>query len=349
MWLFSLATGLHVLNTTALTATINLDKSPEDRYRDVCTQYKILMTTTLQEVWDQLIPSIAQPIISKLPLQDLIPEDMKEELKGMWSCTNFTPAQQFAFNFLYEFVAYAHNSEAVSMSEKMCTTIVAWSEKQQRIIHGHNFDFSFAGEFRNITINYSFTKNGSVVYKCSGLLGTVNFEHCMAPGRFAISINERNAGYLRTNIEDILKQRCEAVYSVRKIITQSSYKSALLMAQRILIDAPIYYILSGVDIDEGAVVTRNRSETVDTWTLDTSNGRWFMLETNYDHWLSPPENDDRRDPGNKHMSALNGSCSLQDMFEVLSMEPNLNTGTVWTGVCSASTGDYEIVIRTPVV
>jgi len=347
--LWSFTAGLNVRNTTALSATINLDAPAKDRYRDVCTRYKALMTTNLQEMWDQLIPHLAQPIIDILPLEGLIPADMQDELEGMFSCLNFTSAQQFVFNFFYEFVAHADKSQAVSTSQKMCTTIVAWSEKQHRIIHGHNLDFSFSKELRNIAIDYSFTKNGSVVYKCASLLGTVTFEHCMAPGKFAISINERDDGSLRTNIADILKKRNEVSYSLGKIITQSSYKSALAMAQSILLDAPVYYILSGKDIDEGAVVTRNGTETVDTWTLDTTNGRWFILETNYDHWLPPPADDDRRDPGNKHMSALDGSCSLQEMFEVLSMEPTLRNRTVWTGVCSATTDDYEIVIRTPVV
>merc|ERR1719357_1257058 len=51
------------------------------------------MTLNLQEMWDQVIPHLAQPIIDILPLQGLIPVDMQEELEGMFSCTNFTWAR----------------------------------------------------------------------------------------------------------------------------------------------------------------------------------------------------------------------------------------------------------------
>jgi N-acylethanolamine-hydrolysing acid amidase len=341
--LLNFASALHVLNISAHSATINLDASPEDRYRDVCTQYKTLMETNLQEIWNKALPQDVQDVIELLPLESLIPEEMRDELKGMFACTNLSTQQQFFLNFLYELIAYNSTS-----SEKMCTSIVAWSKKEKRIIHGHNLDFFFAEQFRNITIDYSFTRNGSVVYKCTSLLGTVGFEHCMVPGKFAVSINERNVGTIWGNIEDIIKKRSEVAYAVGNIMKQDSYKSALKYIQTVLLDAPVYFILSGTVKDEGAVVSRNNSLSVDTWTLDSANGRWFILETNYDHWQTPPADDNRRDPGNKHMAALGGSCSYQDMFEILSMEPTLNDGTIWTGVCSASEGEYDIVVRVPV-
>jgi len=339
--LLSCTNALHVWNISAHSATINLDAPPEDRYRDVCTKYKSVMEIDLQEIWDHVVPQNVQRIIERIPLEGLIPDEMRDELKGMFACTNFSTEQQFVFSFLYEVVAW-------TQKEKMCTTIVAWSAKDERIIHGHNLDFFCSEQFRNLSIDYSFTKNGSVAYRCTGILGTVGFEHCMAPGKFAISINERDVGHLWENIEDIIEKRSEVTYLLGKMMKQDSYKSALEMAQTDLLDAPVYFILSGVAKDEGAVVSRNNSLTVDTWTLDVDNGRWFILETNYDHWLPPPADDNRRDPGNKHMAALGGSCSYQDMFEVLSMEPTLNNDTIWTGVCSATTGEYDIVIRVPV-
>ena len=52
---------------------------------------------------------------------------------------------------------------------------------------------------------------------------------------------------------------------------------------------------------EGAVVTRNQTQAVNVWNLVSSNLKWFLLETNYDHWEPPPSSDDRRDPGIRAM------------------------------------------------
>lgn len=36
--------------------------------------------------------------------------------------------------------------------------------------------------------------------------------------------------------------------------------------------------------------------------LDVKNGRWYVLETNYDHWKEPLFLDDRRTPAMKCMN-----------------------------------------------
>ena len=63
-----------------------------------------------------------------------------------------------------------------------------------------------------------------------------------------------------------------------------------------------YYIVGGAGKGEGAVVTRDRIGAADVWRLPPQG--WFILQTNYDHWETPPASDDRRTPGEKHMAAL---------------------------------------------
>ena len=95
-------------------------------------------------------------------------------------------------------------------------------------------------------------------------------------------------------------------------------------------------------------MTRERNVAVDTWTLDTTNGsdRWFLVETNYDHWTPPPSSDDRRDPAIAHMNATNrNNFTDQTMFKVLSQFPNLNSATTYTAVTSAFTGVYYSVTQ----
>ncbi|MGH0140653.1 UNVERIFIED_CONTAM: hypothetical protein FKN15_023265 [Acipenser sinensis] len=63
---------------------------------------------------------------------------------------------------------------------------------------------------------------------------------------------------------------------------------------KIPIIADVYYIVAGARPNQGVVVTRNREGPADIWPLDPVNGRWYQVETNYDHWTTPPPFDDRR-------------------------------------------------------
>ena len=51
--------------------------------------------------------------------------------------------------------------------------------------------------------------------------------------------------------------------------TADSYEEALPQFDSTPIIAPVYYIVGGLNNDQGAVVTRNRLFTQDLWLLDT--------------------------------------------------------------------------------
>ena len=100
-------------------------------------------------------------------------------------------------------------------------------------------------------------------------------------------------------------------------------------------------ILGGVAPGEGAIVTRERNVAVDTWRVDADSGRWFLVETNYDHWVPPPADDDRRDPANQHMNKTDRS-SFDDktMLHVMTSFPNLNSETTYTAIMSPAKDVY---------
>lgn len=67
--------------------------------------------------------------------------------------------------------------------------------------------------------------------------------------------------------------------------------------------ADVYYIVAGVGKNEGVVISRNRHNATDIWRIDVPN-RFYVLETNYDHWKPAPWFDDRRTPALARMNAL---------------------------------------------
>lgn len=101
--------------------------------------------------------------------------------------------------------------------------------------------------------------------------------------------------------------------------------------------APVYFIIGGVRAGEGAVITKGRLEPDDIWMIDPENGKWFIVETNYDHWKPAPAKDDRRDPAIKAMTRMGqSSISVQTLFNVMSTPPVLNNHTTYTVVMSAA-------------
>jgi len=92
--------------------------------------------------------------------------------------------------------------------------------------------------------------------------------------------------------------------------------------------APVYFILAGVNPDEGAVITRNQNTLIDIWMINktsTDFNKWFLLETNYDHWQPPPSKDDRRTPGINAMNLLTQSrIDFYSLMGVLTLKPVCN-------------------------
>lgn len=108
-----------------------------------------------------------------------------------------------------------------------------------------------------------------------------------------------------------------------------------------------YYILGGLEYPDASVITRNQTHSVDIWQIADSEYKWYLVETNYDHWLPPPNNDDRRDPAIKAMNETGQSnLTANTLYNVLSTHPVLNNNTLFTTIMSASNVSlYRTVVR----
>jgi hypothetical protein len=101
-----------------------------------------------------------------------------------------------------------------------------------------------------------------------------------------------------------------------------------------------YFIVGGMKSSEGAVVSRDRNRNADTWRIDQNkdHGAWYVLETNYDHWEVVPTADDRRTPGNAHMTQLGiQGLTPENLYtDVMSVWPTFNPHTDVTCIMSAA-------------
>lgn len=95
---------------------------------------------------------------------------------------------------------------------------------------------------------------------------------------------------------------------------------------------------------EGAVIARGRSKAVDTLYMQQTSDKWFVLETNYDHWNPVPKADDRRTPGLQYMRALRlkkgNDLGSQLLSNVISVWPVFNHHTDYSAIMSAGNASF---------
>lgn len=230
-----------------------------------------------------------------------------------------------------------------------CTSVVA-QHANGTMWHGRNLDFDIPG-LQGITVHVRFVRGQrQLVYEGTTYAGYIGVPTGMKPGAFTISQDERNTGggSLWENVAEwIFKGGKAYSFLYREILEDAvDYNDALARLQTTTLIAPSYFIIAGTGNGQGAVVSRERDSAVDTWTIDTTDSnRWFLVQTNDDHWL-PPQ-DSRRNATNEHMKACCSpdTISSDSMFDLMNMQPTLNELTTYTSVLSAGSNYFYSVVQ----
>lgn len=233
-----------------------------------------------------------------------------------------------------------------------CTSILAQTP-DGKILHARNMDFwagyGFTNTLKNMTYIADFQKGGKTSYSSVQFAGYVGILSGFKNRAFSVTINTRfypgGIGELFYEIIAAIEEKNASLVSflVREVMeTKSDWSSAVkTLSDRELI-ADVYYTVAGVSSGQGAVISRNRMNASDVWKIDVKKGRWFEVQTNYDHWNPPPWFDDRIDPGNKGMSVMGyKNASLDGMFKVLSIKPVLNIQTTYSMLSCPADGTFK--------
>ncbi|KAF6083710.1 N-acylsphingosine amidohydrolase 1 [Phyllostomus discolor] len=336
--------------------TINLDLPPYKRWHDLLTDkassLKIIMNS-LKDVVNAFVPSgkIMQIVDQKLPgLLGNFPGPYEEEMKGIADVTGIPLGEIISFNIFYEFFT-------------ICTSIIA-EDKKGHLIHGRNMDFGiFLGwninnntwvvteALKPLTVNLDFRRNNKTVFKASSFAGYVGMLTGFKPGLFSLTLNERfstNGGYMGV-IEWILgkKDAMWIGFITRAVLENStSYEEARNILIKTKILAPAYFILGGNKTGEGCVITRDRKKCLDVHELDPEQGRWYVVETNYDRWKNPFFLDDRRTAAKMCLNhTTQDKISIPTIYDILSTKPVLNKLTVFTTLMDVAKGQFETYLR----
>ncbi|XP_078594261.1 N-acylethanolamine-hydrolyzing acid amidase-like [Branchiostoma floridae x Branchiostoma japonicum] len=152
-------------------------------------------------------------------------------------------------------------------------------------------------------------------------------------------------------LQALLNRKAKVMsFLVRETLTEAdSYEAAVQRLAETPLIAPVYFIVGGANVAEGAVITRDRMKARDIWKLNPTEGRWFVLQTNYDRWEEPPTDDNRRTPATKAMEKFGqAGINASTMFQVLSVPLVLNDRTIHTVTMSAKQPEiYNSLIRQP--
>ncbi|XP_072519185.1 N-acylsphingosine amidohydrolase (acid ceramidase) 1a [Salminus brasiliensis] len=335
--------------------TVNLDLPPTERWTHVVKEKKAELVAMIQSIKDLAGDFFHGKLIhivdKELPLiVDTLPSPFREEIKGIAAVSDVPLGEVVLFNIFYEIFT-------------VCTSVVV-EDLKGNIYHARNLDFGlFMGwdrknqtwtlteKLKPLVVNVDFRRKSRTVFKSTSFAGYVGILTGIRPKEFTLTMNERfniDGGYIGI-LEWILGKRDGMWMSflTRRVLENAtSYDDAKDQLALTKLLAPAYFILGGNQTGQGCVITRSRINTLDVWEIDLMLGRWYVLETNYDHWEKPFFLDDRRTPAMKCMNkTTQANITLQTIYDVLSTKPVLNKLTAYTSLMEVSTGKLESYIR----
>ncbi|XP_068089402.1 N-acylethanolamine-hydrolyzing acid amidase-like [Hyperolius riggenbachi] len=308
---------------------LSLDEPADHRWESVLKHYDYAyLRETMDFIFDAILPKWVHAIIrplAEIDLALLVRDPYAGEIKGLARTLGVSIGDVMALNLCYEASAF-------------CTSIVA-QDKKGNIYHGRNLDYNFEDVLRNLTMDVDFIKNGKVVYTGTTFLGYVGLWTGISPLKFTVSGDARvHAEWWESAISALFKRSSPVSWLIRDTLNEArDFQAAALQLSKTPIIAQTYYIMGGTQPREGLVITRNRDGPADLWPLDPLTGQWFHVETNYDHWTTPPPSDDRRTPAIRAMNATGQeNINIDTLFKVLSVKPVQNVNTIYTTVMSAA-------------
>ncbi|XP_050413373.2 N-acylethanolamine-hydrolyzing acid amidase [Patella vulgata] len=303
-----------------------------------------MVPNILQDV-RSLIPVDYIPLVEKIAddIETYISQPFAGELKAIAKIWDIDLGEIVLLNIIYDVTAF-------------CTSIVA-QDGNGTIWHARNLDYYYGDLLRNLTIMVNFQRQGKTVYTATTYAGYVGIVSGQRPDAFTVTVNQRghhvHVGYWWQNILIAIVDKNSHFVSflVRQVLENSTtYSDAVDQLSTQVIHAPVYYIVGGINPGEGVVITRNRFAWDDKLYLNLPYGVWYVLETNYDNWSSPPPYDSqRRAVAKASMNKLGSDGVNKDsLYQVVSTKPVMNMNTTYSIVFSASQPEvYTSWVRWP--
>lgn len=202
------------------------------------------------------------------------------------------------------------------------------------------------GLLSNMVANVEFYKGGKLIFTADTVVGSVFVLTGIRPGAFAVNVDTRTAKHFYDDLISVMIDNAiPTCWLLRKTLEEeTNYSSALARLKRERISAPVYYILSGVGPNEGAVIEREVNGVHAFYELDEHN--WFIIQTNYDRDYPDPLHDPRRIPVEKRMRERgNQNFKEQTLLdEFMFVWPTFNIATIMTAIMVPAQSYHNVTI-----
>jgi N-acylethanolamine-hydrolysing acid amidase len=346
--------------------SVDLEASPSHRWTALVTKYNATIHAAVQVMQSDpafkvLLEAAAILFRTNRSHTGWLREVEYEEIISISRLTNIAPGQLVGMAALYDLTASG------TVHSRACTSIVAQgSAAGATPVHGRNLDYPLHEAMRNITMIVDWQRGGRTLFSAVCFLGVVNFNTVVRVGAWSLSQDERDQGFIGDDWVNVFLRRRMLTFSrIRQTAeTSATYADAVAALSEADLNAPSYLVLAGAAAGEGAILTRDRSARggrgADLYPL--TSDRWYLVETNYDHWEPPDEKDDRRDPAKRAIGRVGRgvAASPEGMLTVLSdrrcnnsigERAVLNSHTAYTAVMKPSAmvadASIRVVVRDP--
>lgn len=338
---------------------IDLDKPPEERWVEVITATKTDLSQCIEMVKNKTLQMFGDKIFklidSYLPwFFRTLPKEYYYELLGISMASGLTIRDVITFNIFSEFYS--------------ASTSIVMESDEKRIYLGRNLDFGYLHGWniknntlivpellQSLVFLFRFIKNNQTMYRSVGFAGYIGIHSAVKKDAFGVSVNERfkfDDGYVDIAewIIDRYRQKWIGLFIREMMESADSYTQAQKLLYTSNLVAPAYFTLAGRKSHQGCVITRGKNDS-DVWSLDNysdsveENGKWFLVQTNYDHWKKPPSYDNKLDPANLCMERFGSDNADATLYKVFATRPIFNKFTIFTATMEIDSGAIAIFIR----
>jgi hypothetical protein len=303
--------------------------------------------------WAPIIRDYAEPLRKFMYFFDLLPfstaflnevehfahtefkyQDFVTEVDAIAKLSGYPFDKIFLLNFMYEYSTI-----------KACTGVIVRTD-EGKIMHGRNLDFPMWELLAGLVANVHYYRNGKLLFSVDSIIGSVFTLTANKPGAFSVEVNTRTeAKFDEDFINVLLKNAIPTCWLLRKVVEEeTTYAKALARLSTERIGGPVYFVVSGLQGNEGAVIERDNDKVHALYQLTDSN--WFLVQTNYDRDQPDPVHDQRRLPAEARLRQRgNKNFKEQDLFDtVMSKFPTMNIETILTVVMVSSSGYHNTTV-----
>ena len=306
---------------------INLDDPPETRWKAVF-QAKKKEIIQASEFVESLANYFERKYISSIIISSKL--FSAEQIAEMQSLSDFIDMDLSTIIL----------SNIINELYSQCSSIIIQTPSGE-VLLGRNLDYFLNDKIRRLTVDLSFYRSGTLLYRSMVQAGYFGVTTGMRPSAFSISVNQRDLkdNFLLWEIVGLISGSRATSFAIRHALeTFDRYEDVVNYFNHVPLMVGEYICIAGPE--SGTVITRNRRYVSDIRNIDEEN--WFIVQSNYDHWLPQPVDDDRYNPVVKRIEDI-GQENIDEevLYHLMTLEPTFRTTTLLTVVSSPSSGYWN--------